>query len=284
MNKILIEVHELKQLMQEQNVILVDTRAPAAYSELHIKGAINIHDIFTYLSSSTKSGIKAMRDHFASVFGESGIGNADTVVFYEDSMSSGYGQSCRGHFIADYIGLSDTKVLHGGLSAWRNAGGKVDDKAVPLPAKTFELGYAGSELIVNKDDVLKAINTQDITLLDVRDVEEWIGESSSPYGVDFAPRKGRLPGAKWLEWYRMMKPSVDGPRIKSSEEILAECQNIGLDFDKPIYLYCFKGARTSNTYVALKQAGFKQVATYFGSWNEWSRDPELPIEQGLPTA
>ena len=23
---------------------------------------------------------------------------------------------------------------------------------------------------------------------------------------------------------------------------------------------------------------------YFGSWNEWSRDPSLPIEEGLPTA
>ena len=22
---------------------------------------------------------------------------------------------------------------------------------------------------------------------------------------------------------------------------------------------------------------------YFGSWNEWSRDPALPIEEGLPT-
>jgi len=23
---------------------------------------------------------------------------------------------------------------------------------------------------------------------------------------------------------------------------------------------------------------------YFGSWNEWSRDPALPIDEGLPTA
>ena len=46
-------------------------------------------------------------------------------------------------------------------------------------------------------------------------------------------------------------------------------------------LYCFKGARTSNTFVALKQAGIKDVRNYFGSWNEWSRDPELPIDEGL---
>jgi thiosulfate/3-mercaptopyruvate sulfurtransferase len=26
----------------------------------------------------------------------------------------------------------------------------------------------------------------------------------------------------------------------------------------------------------------KDVRMYFGSWNEWSRDPSLPIEEGLP--
>jgi thiosulfate/3-mercaptopyruvate sulfurtransferase len=26
----------------------------------------------------------------------------------------------------------------------------------------------------------------------------------------------------------------------------------------------------------------KNVKIYFGSWNEWSRDPALPIEEGFP--
>ena len=45
-----------------------------------------------------------------------------------------------------------------------------------------------------------------------------------------------------------------------------------------------QGARASNTLVALKEAGIKDVRMYFGSWNEWSRMPELPIEAGLPFA
>ena len=32
------------------------------------------------------------------------------------------------------------------------------------------------------------------------------------------------------------------------------------------------------------EGNFKDVRMYFGSWNEWSRDPSLPIETGLPTA
>jgi 3-mercaptopyruvate sulfurtransferase SseA len=57
---------------------------------------------------------------------------------------------------------------------------------------------------------------------------------------------------------------------------------VGITQNTPVYLYCFKGARASNTFLALKNAGVKDVRMYFGSWNEWSRDPSLPIEEGLP--
>ncbi|MGH3086404.1 MAG: hypothetical protein ACRDSJ_03685 [Rubrobacteraceae bacterium] len=50
--------------------------------------------------------------------------------------------------------------------------------------------------------------------------------------------------------------------------------------DKPITLYRFKGVRTSNTCLALKMLGYTGVKTYFGSWNERSKDPSLPIESG----
>ncbi len=72
--------------------------------------------------------------------------------------------------------------------------------------------------------------------------------------------------------------------FKTSDEILAECHSVGIDATTPVYLYCFKGARASNTLVALKEAGIEDVRLYFGSWNEWSRDESLPIESGLPWA
>ena len=140
------------------------------------------------------------------------------------------------------------------------------------------------EILIDAKTMLGALDKPGIAILDVRDVDEWIGDSSSPYGKDFCPRKGRIPGAVWLEWYRMMKPTAEGPRFKSKDEILAECATVGISETTPVYLYCFKGARASNTFLALKNAGVKDVRMYFGSWNEWSRDPSLPIDEGLPTA
>jgi thiosulfate/3-mercaptopyruvate sulfurtransferase len=82
----------------------------------------------------------------------------------------------------------------------------------------------------------------------------------------------------------MMKPTAAGPMFKSPDEIRAEAHTAGIGADTPVYLYCFKGARASNTLVALKEAGVRDVRMYFGSWNEWSRDESLPIESGLPFA
>ena len=67
-----------------------------------------------------------------------------------------------------------------------------------------------------------------------------------------------------------------------AERTDAECATVGVTPSTPVVLYCFKGARASNTLVALKEAGVENVTLYFGSWNEWSRDPSLPIETGLP--
>ena len=154
---------------------------------------------------------------------------------------------------------------------------------VPKPeAKTFPVDPKAASILVDLQAMKAAVADPNIVKLDTRDVDEWIAESSSPYGKDFCPRKGRIPGAVWIEWYRMMKPTAEGPMIKSATEILAECATVGITPDTPVVLYCFKGARASNTLVALKEAGIKDVSLYFGSWNEWSRDPTLPIEEGLP--
>lgn len=276
----LIAPAELAALQAAEPVVLIDTRDPEAYAAGHIPGAVNLREVFTYLATSTAEGLQALKATFAKALGDAGLSGQETAVFYEDAMDSGYGQSCRGYFLLTWLGYPKIKVLNGGYSAWKAAGLPVStEAATPVPATFPEL--APTDVMLTQADVLAALGT-DAVLLDVRDVDEWIGDSSSPYGKDFAPRKGRIPGARWIEWYRFMKPSAQGPMFKSPDEVKAECASAGIAPGDTVYLYCFKGARASNTFLALKQAGFADVRMYFGSWNEWSRDPGLPIETGLP--
>jgi thiosulfate/3-mercaptopyruvate sulfurtransferase len=284
MSEVLISAKDLEAMGKSEPIVLIDTRNPDAYAAGHIPGAVNLHEIFTYLATSTPEGIAELKSKFAEAFGAAGLSGKETAVVYEQSMNSGFGQSCRGYYLLSLLGYPKIKVLHGGLESWTAAGMPISkEAATPTPA-VLPVDPAASSILIDAQAMLAALDNPAIAILDVRDVDEWIGESSSPYGKDFCPRKGRIPGARWLEWYRMMKPSAEGPRFKSKDEILAECATVGISAETPVYLYCFKGARASNTFLALKNAGVKDVRMYFGSWNEWSRDPALPIESGAPVA
>lgn len=280
---VLITPAQLLALQQSGPVVVIDTRDADAYAAGHIEGAVNLREVFTFLATSTPEGLQQLKDSFAASLGAAGLSGKETAVFYEDAMNSGYGQSCRGYYLLTWLGYPQVKVLNGGFSTWKAAGLPVSTTAaVPVPA-TFPADLTMADVMLTTEDVAAALHT-DTVLLDVRDVDEWIGDSSSPYGRDFAPRKGRLPGARWVEWYRFMKPSPQGPVFKSPDEVKAECASVGVGPEDTVYLYCFKGARASNTFLALKQAGFADVRMYFGSWNEWSRIDSLPIETGLPFA
>ena len=280
MTPVLISPADLQALVGTEPMVIIDTRDADTYAAGHIPGAINLREIFTFLATSTAEGLQDLKSTFAQHFGAVGLSGAQTAVFYEDALNSGYGQSCRGYYLLTWLGYPKVKVVNGGYSAWKAAGLPVSTEAVtPVPATFPDAPLA--DVMLTKDQVQAALGTKTV-LLDVRDVDEWTGESSSPYGKDFAPRKGRLPGAKWIEWYRFMKPGASGPQIKSPLEVQAECATAGIAPTDTVYLYCFKGARASNTFLALKQAGFSDVRMYFGSWNEWSRDPALPIETAPP--
>jgi thiosulfate/3-mercaptopyruvate sulfurtransferase len=260
---VLISPDQLHSLQSTEPVVVIDTRDADTFSAGHIPGAVNLREVFTFLATSTPEGLKELKETFACALGAAGLSGAETAVFYEDAMDSGYGQSCRGYYLLTWLGYPKIKVLNGGFSAWTAAGLPVSTEgATPTPATFPDLPI--SDVMLTQADVQAALGT-DTVLLDVRDVDEWIGDSSSPYGKDLAPRKGRLPGAKWLEWYRFMKPSGQGPVFKTPDEVRAECATAGIAPGDTVYLYCFKGARASNTFLALKQAGFSDVRMYFGS-------------------
>lgn len=84
--------------------------------------------------------------------------------------------------------------------------------------------------------MLRSLSNPKIVKLDNRDRDEWVGASSSPYGVDFCPRKGRIHNAVWIEWYRLMVPDSEVPMFRPKEEILAICSEVGITPDSTVYI------------------------------------------------
>jgi thiosulfate/3-mercaptopyruvate sulfurtransferase len=196
MNNPLIEPQDLQGLLGTTTVVPIDTRKPEAYAAGHLPNAINMPEIFTFLATSTPEGLAALEQQFSEKFGAAGLDGEKTAVLYEDAMDTGFGQSCRGLFLLEHLGYPKDKIriLHGGFQGWLAAGLPVGTDTPTSVAAAFPLDSRASDVMLDKDDVLAALDRDDVVLLDVRDVDEWIAKSSSPYGKDFCPRKGRLPG------------------------------------------------------------------------------------------
>jgi thiosulfate/3-mercaptopyruvate sulfurtransferase len=102
--KVLVSANELSEMLQKEPTVLIDTRDPGVYAEAHIPEAVNLREVFTYLAMSTPGGVKALQDTFAAAFGKAGLGGGEAAVVYEQSMSTGFGQSCRGYVLLRALG------------------------------------------------------------------------------------------------------------------------------------------------------------------------------------
>ncbi len=279
-NQPLISPEDAYTNLKANKSLFIDVRSPSDYSTSHIPSSVNIHEIFTYLSMSDKSGKQDLINTFESLFRKAGIDSDSNthVITYEDCLETLFGASCRGYYILKLLGHHNVQILNGGWHSWLNQGLPTTTEVPNITASNFKADF-NNEIFYNKDDMMRAISSPNTVLVDVRDDVEWIGESSSPYGIDYVPRKGRIPGAVHLMWKDLMREDNNGMTIeKSNEEIVEICNKKGITNDKEIVVYCFKGARASNTFAMLKKAGFSNVKNYFASWNEWARNDELPID------
>jgi len=265
-------------LDKSKKTVFIDVRDTESFVQSHIPSAQNINEIFSYLSTSDKKGIEAIRGEFQKVFQAHGITGKENIILYESCLKTRFGASCRGAYLFNLFGHQNVRVLHGSWELWTQKGLPVSSEASKVDTKGDFKTEWNPTIFANKEDVLRAIEKKDVVLLDVREYDEWKGESSSPYGPDFAPRKGRLPGAVHLFWKDLMVERDGVTYMKEPEEILRIVKEKGITPDQKVIVYCFKGARASNTFIALRTAGFENITNYFASWNEWSRDPSLPID------
>lgn len=278
-NKILYSPKELLELIDKKEAVIIDVRDPLLYKDGHIPGAYNIHEVFTYLSKSSLEELEKLKNFFHEKFCKVGITEGKKVIFYAHNLAQNLGAACRGYWLLSYLGHKKAGVLDGGLSNWTANNLQLTKNTPAKPKQTSFNINLQNEIIADKELMLSAIDNPNYKIIDNRDKPEWIGQEISPYGERFILPIGRIPGASWIEWYNFLEFKNNVAFFKSPEKIREICNKDGIDVDDEIIIYCFKGARASNTFVALKLAGFKKVRNYFASWYEWAELEGYPKEE-----
>jgi thiosulfate/3-mercaptopyruvate sulfurtransferase len=243
----------------------------AAYLQGHIPGAVYV-SLDDELCDHTITGrgrhpLPSGRSVEASAR-RWGIRQGVPTVVYDDWNRAG---SARAWWVLTAAGFSDVRILDGGLSAWRPAGGDLATEPVgPPPGNATALHddlYAGALPTLTAEHVGAA----DLTLLDARAPERFRGDVEPVDRV-----AGHIPGAENLPSGEVL--NGDGTFIADDalRKLLAEHS---VENAKRLGAYCGSGVTASITVAALATVGY-QAALFPGSWSEWSSDPARAIARG----
>jgi len=107
-----------------------------------------------------------------------------------------------------------------------------------------------------------AARLAEIAILDVRTPQEYDGTHGQPCD----PRQGHIPGARNVDVYQLMQ--LDPAQIEAA---------VGIEAGSEVVAYCHSGSRSAIAAQMLRALGY-DARNYVGSWHEWSRHDDLPLE------
>jgi len=201
--------------------------------------------------------------------GALGVSDTTRVVLYfgTDWVTP----TARAYVTFDYLGLGDrTSIMDGGLPAWRAEHRPVTADVVPPRAGRFT-PRPRADIVADLSYVQSHLREPGTVVVDSRTPEFFAGEKPGSM-----PRAGRIPGARNIPFSSLV---ADDNKLKDAASLRAIFAEQGAVEGKSLITYCHIGQQASLGYFVAKYLGFP-VRLYDGSFEEWSRHAELPVETG----
>lgn len=278
MYKTLINVQDLVAGLRKKDQIIFDCRfnltdplaGEAAYQAGHILGAFYLNldqDLSSPITTSTGRHPLPQVEELAAKLVAYGLHENAQVIVYDD-MSGAF--AARAWWLLRWLGHEAVAVLDGGLPAWLEQGGILEQSQPALPK---QLGNFKAKL--QPDYFLTtAILSQahSYQLIDARSAERFRGELEP---ID--PIAGHIPGAI----NRPLTDNLINGQFKSATLLKQEwASKLAGKQPSEIVHMCGSGVSACHNLLAMEIAGLSGSRLYVGSWSEWIRDPKHPIAVG----
>jgi thiosulfate/3-mercaptopyruvate sulfurtransferase len=210
----------------------------------------------------------ASPQRFADVMGRLGIGDQHLVVAYDQHPTSQF--ATRLWWALNYYGHREVVVLNGGLAKWKREGLPLDTLQPSYPPAVFT-PVVQPQLRATAQEVLALLRTEGVTLVDARDRGQYTGEVVRGEG-----RRGHIPGAISLPREEVIDERTG--TFRSKEELRTLFTSAGIVPQERVVAYCNGGVAATTILFTLAMLGYPELTNYDGSWNEWGKRQDLPIE------
>ena len=236
------------------------------YNEGHIPNA-GFADLMADLSDADSPFEFAVPapEQFAAAMGALGVSNDSRVVLYDASRSV---WAARVWWMLRWIGFDRAALLDGGLAAWTAQGLPLSTEPVSRSPGVLEVALRPG-LIVDKNEVLTAIGDDSVTIIDALPGAQYRGEMS------MYARPGHIASAVNVPVMSLMD---EAGRYRPSSELE---QLFTGDRDARSINYCGGGIAASANAFIMTRLGYKDVAVYTASLQEWAQDESLPMEVSM---
>ena len=202
-------------------------------------------------------------EHFAAAMSALGVGDDSRVVLYDSSGSSAW--PARVWWMLRWIGFDRAALLDGGLAAWTAQGQPLSAEPASRPAGELTIALR-PELIVDKDEVLAAIGDDSVNIIDALSEAQYRGE------ISMYARPGHIASASNVPMTSLIDETGRYRPLNEMDELL-----VG-DRDTRSITYCGGGIAASANAFVMTRLGYKDVAVYTASLQEWAADASLPME------
>ncbi|MGH3148140.1 MAG: sulfurtransferase [Rubrobacter sp.] len=241
------------------------------YDEAHVPGAVYVDWTGDITDPDDPVAVQiAPPERFAALMGTLGIGDDTHVVVYDHA---GGQFATRLWWALTYYGHDRVSVLDGGWEKWTSEGRTTTD-GIPEPEPAVFTPRPRLGWRTDAGALLAAGEAGEALVLDARDAAQYTGAVARGEG-----RAGRVPGAVHLHSESLFDP--ESGTFLPDEELARRLREAGVseDRDEPVVAYCNGGVAATVPLFALYRLGYKNLANYDGSWNEWGVRDELPVER-----
>jgi thiosulfate/3-mercaptopyruvate sulfurtransferase len=245
----------------EDDLVVGDVRGPNAHTRGHIPGSRPLV-LGSPPPGADPETVKELAQEIVLRLRRHGITGRERLVLVDRGDGVGAMPAAQ---MAELAGHRNVSILLGGMAAWQ---GTVEEGTYTLePVRESSL-EPNPGALPTRQELSERLGDGSLTILDVRRDEEYTGK----HGSACDPRQGHIPGAKHVEVGLLFA----APGVPQQPERIREL--VGAPEGAEIVAYCHSGSRSALATLALRSAGY-DARNYAGSWHEWSRHAELPLER-----